>query len=182
MSRIPYLIGTLITVTVTTSAWAATNCNSQQQQVNFAQANVRSAENNLARQVDIFYRTQDQVEDRTLIMQAQVEQLRSEAQIVRSYPANFYGFCGGWNVWGLIQCGIWRNNRRNFAIRNADARVQQSQVRLENYIRSGQRLVERQAQRVVQSQQFLAARTQQLEQANAALAQCQGGLRQIRRG
>ncbi len=174
MTRIPYLIGTLIAVTLTTSAWAATNCNYQQQQVNFAQANVRSAENNLVREVENFYRTQDQVEDRTLIMQAQVDQLRSEAQLVRSYPASYYGVCWGWNVWGLVQCGIWRNNRRNFAIRNADARVQQSQVRLQNYIRYGQRLVERQAQRVVQSQQFVATRKQQLDQANAALAQCQG--------
>ncbi len=173
MTRIHYLIGILIAGTVSTSAWAATNCNYQQQQVNYAQANVRTAENNLARDVENFYRTKDQVEDRTLVMQAQVEQSRSDAQLVRSYPASYYGFCWGWNVWGLVQCGIARNNRRNFAIRNADARVQQSQLRLQNYIRYGQRLVERQAQRVVQSQQVVAYRKQQLDEANSALAQCQ---------
>jgi hypothetical protein len=175
--RVSYLIGIVLAVTFSASAWAATNCNSQQQQVNIAQRNLATAENTRTRELENLYRTQDQVEDRTLIMQAQVDQYRSDAELVRSYPASYYGTCWGWNVWGLAQCGIWRNNRRNISIRNADARVQQSQARLQNYIRYGQRLVERQAQRVVQAQQLVAFRTQQLDQANSALAQCQAGLR-----
>ncbi len=173
MNRIPYLIGALLFVTLSTSAWAATNCNSQQQQVNTAQRNVQTAENNLNREIDNLYRTKNQVEDRTLIMQAQVDQARFDADLVRSQPDSYYGFCWGWNIWGLAQCAIARGNRRNQTIRAADNRALQAQSRLENYVRYGNRLIERQAQRVVQSQQFLAFRRQQLDQANAALAQCQ---------
>ncbi len=176
MMRISYyLVGTILCLsTLCSSAWANTgNCNFQAQQVSSAQRNVEIAQNNVAKEVNNLYRTQDQVEDRTLIMQAQVEQVRFDAQVVRSYPASAYGVCWGWNVWGLIQCGIARSNRRNIAIRNADVRVYQAQGRLENYVRYGQRLIERQAQRVVQAQQFLAFRNQQLQQANAALAECQ---------
>jgi hypothetical protein len=176
MKRASYYLSSIVAAVLLCSpAWAADNCYYQQQQVNYAQRNVAVAENNVLREYDNLDRTRAQVEDRTLILQAQVEQYRHQAQLVRSYPASYYGYCWGWNVWGLIQCGIARNNRRNNAIRNADARVYQSQIYLQNYVRGGQRAIERQAQRVVASQQVLGYRDQQLDQANAALAQCRNG-------
>ncbi len=176
MIRIPHIIAILIAVTFSTPAWAASNnCSYQQQQVNYAQQSVFQAQNNLKAQEANFYRTQDQLADRWLIMKAQVDQYNYEAQLVRSYPASQYGFCWGWNVWGLIQCGIARNNRRNAAIRNADYRAYQAQARLENFTRYGQRLLERQAQQIVVARELVEYRKRQLDQANAALAQCQAG-------
>jgi len=174
---------TVLVAIITTSlaipriASSATNsCASETQQVNSAVRQVQSAESTLNNEINRYFRTQEQVENRTLALQSQVESFRYEAQVVRSYPASYFGLCWGWNIWGAIQCGIARNVRRNRAIDAADIRANRAQLQLENYVRSGQRALERQAQRVAQAQAIVAFRKQQLDQANAALAACQQGV------
>jgi hypothetical protein len=171
-----YLTSAVITVLLCSSAWAATdNCYYQQQQVNYAQRNVAIAENNVLRAYEGLDRVRSQVEYRTATLQGQVAQDQYQAHMVRSYPASYYGFCWSWNLPSLIQCAIARNNRRSASIRRADMRVYQAQINLQTYMSAGQRAIDRQAQRVVASQQILVYRQQQLNDATAALAQCKIG-------
>jgi outer membrane protein TolC len=165
----------LIVATPSLAFAASNNCASQSQQVSSAERQVQLAENTLNNEVNRYYQSQSQLENRALALQSQVETLRYEAQVVRSFPASYFGLCWGWNIWGTVQCSIARNIRRNRAIDNADIRANRAQLQLENFVRSAQRSLERQAQRVVQAQGVLALRKQQLDQANAALAACQQG-------
>jgi hypothetical protein len=152
------------------------DCRYYQNRALSAERALSQADFQLRGEEDRFYRTQDQVAERQAILYAQVQQAQYDANVVRSRGILYYGYCGagfGRYFAPNVSCVINRAARRNNAIRQADVRVAQAQARYQNYVTFAQGLLQRQADRVVRAQNFVAQRQAELQQAQSDLAQCQ---------
>lgn len=152
------------------------DCRYYQNRAFSAERALTQADIQLRNEEDRFYKTQDQIAERSALLSSQVQQAQYDAEVVRSRGVLYYGYCGagfGRFFAPNISCVVNRAARRRNAIRQAEVRVAQAQARYQNYLNYAQGLLQRQADRVVRAQTFVAQRQGELQQAQSELAQCQ---------